>query len=373
MIRLATLIEQFEPELLDRYGNNLLPSQHRALAAMKTCRSHASRHLQAKCEDCHHTAWIPHSCGHRACPHCQHHETEQWLQRQQQRQLPVDYFLVTFTMPAALRNLAWAHQSQVYDGMFRCAWQTVAQFARNDRQLRGDTGAIAVLHTHSRRLDYHPHVHLVVPAGAVDTKTRQWRVKRSTRNRPYLFSHKALAKVFRAKLLQALTDAGLALPPRYPATWVVDCKAVGSGEKALVYLSRYLYRGVILEKHIVACRNGEVTFRYRCSNTGEYRYRTEAGVRFLALILRHVLPRGFRRARNFGLLHPNRKRLIALIQVLLPTKAAESPTPPRTRPPITCPCCGAGMFIIRIGASPFDIRASSPPGTNPEPRLQTAM
>ncbi len=373
MIRLATLIEQFETEFLDRYGDSLLPSQRRALAAIKTCRSHASRHLQAACEDCHHTAWIPHSCGHRACPHCQHHDAEQWLRRQQQRQLPVRYFLVTFTLPAALRDLAWAHQRQLYDAMIGCSWQTIAQFARNDRQLRGDTGAIAVLHTHSRRLDYHPHVHLVVPAGAVDTKARQWRVKRSTRKRPYLFAHKARVKVFRAKLLQALTDAGLALPTRYPATWVVDCKAVGSGEKALLYLSRYLYRGVILEKHIIACRDAKVTFRYRPSTSAAYRYRTEPGARFLALVLRHVLPRGFRRARNFGLLHPNRKRLIALLQVLLPAKAAEPPTPPQSRPPITCPCCGAAMRIIRIGVLPFYASESPPPATDPARALEAAM
>ena len=112
------------------------------------------------------TDWVPHSCGHRACPHCRHHETQQWLQHQQRRQLP-----------GALRELAWAHQCLVYDRMIRCAWQTLVQFARNVRQLHGDTGVIAVLHTHSRRLDYHPHVHLVVSAGAVDAKARCWRTK----------------------------------------------------------------------------------------------------------------------------------------------------------------------------------------------------
>ena len=361
MIRLATLIEQFEGDFLDQYGDTLLPNQRRALSAMKFCRTHASRHLQVSCDTCQHTDWIPHSCGHRACPHCQHHEAEQWLQRQRQRQLPVRYFLVTFTLPAALRSLAWGHQRRVYDAMIGCSWQTLAQFARNDRQLQGETGAIAVLHTHSRRLDFHPHVHLVVPAGAVDAKARRWRTKRSPRNRPYLFPHKALAKVFRAKLLQALADADLTLPERYPDAWVVDCKAAGSGEKALVYLSRYLYRGVLLEKHIVACQHGKVTFRYRDSKTGQYRYRTETGAHFIALLLRHVLPKGFRRARNFGFLHPNRKRMIALLQLLLPAKPAESHPEPRPRPPITCPGCGKPMVIVRTGVSPFSIPASPHP------------
>ena len=121
MIRLATLIDQFEADFLDHYGDTLLPGQRRALDAMKTCRSHASRHLQVACNACEHADWIPHSCGHRACPHCQHHAAEQWLQRQRQRQLPVRYFLVTFTLPAALRDLAWAHQRPVYDAMIRCS------------------------------------------------------------------------------------------------------------------------------------------------------------------------------------------------------------------------------------------------------------
>jgi hypothetical protein len=361
MIRLATIIDQFETDFLAQYGDSLLPSQRRALAAMKTCRTYASRHLQVVCDACQHTDWIPHSCGHRACPHCQHHEAEQWLHRQRQRQLPVRYFLVTFTLPRELRKLAWANQRTVYDAMLGCSWKTLAEFARNDRQLRGETGAIAVLHTHSRRLDFHPHVHLVIPAGAVDAKQPLWRTKRSKGKRPYLFSHKALATVFRAKLLQALTDAGLTLPEHYPETWVADCKAAGSGEKALVYLSRYLYRGVLLEKHIVACNGGNVTFRYRDSKTDEYRYRTVTGARLLALLLRHVLPKGFRRARNYGFLHPNRKRLIALLQVLLPSRPAESQPDAKPRPPIACPCCGMPMVIVRTGVLPVEMPGSPPP------------
>lgn len=361
MIRLANLIARFEDDFLDQYGDTLLPSQRRALSAMKTCRTRASRHLQLVCNDCRHTDWIPHSCGHRACPHCQHHEAEQWLHRQRQRQLPVRYFLVTFTLPRQLRRLAWAHQRRVYDAMIGCSWQTIAQFARNDRQLHGETGAIAVLHTHARRLDFHPHVHLVVPAAAVDAKARCWRTRRCRQKRPYLFPHKALAKVFRAKLLQAFADAGLILPGGCPENWVVDCKAVGSGEKALLYLSRYLYRGVLLEKQIVACHDGQVTFRYRDGKTGRYRYRTETGARFIALLLRHVLPKGFRRARNYGFLHPNRKRLIALLQLLLPAKRTEPPPAPRVRPPISCPCCGKPMTILRIGVLPINVPALPPP------------
>ena len=165
--------------------------------------------------------------------------------------------------------------------------------------------AIAVLHTHTRRLDYHPHVHLVMPAAAIDDQRQQWRTKRRNQAKGgYLFNHKALAKVFRAKLLAHIEAAGLTLPDHYPMAWVVDCKSVGTGEKALLYLGRYLYRGVIAEKDILACTASQVSFRYRNGKTMKLVRRTVFGAQFLWLVLQHVLPKGFRRARNFGFLHP---------------------------------------------------------------------
>jgi len=118
-----------------------------------------------------------------------------------------------------------------------------------------------------------------------------------------------------------LDAAGLNLPCGTPRAWVVDCKSVGSGTSAIIYLGRYLYRGVIQEKDIAACKDGQVTFRYRDAKTGTSERRTVPGAQFLWLILQHVLPKGFRRARNFGFLHPNCKRLIALLQVLVRSRS----------------------------------------------------
>ena len=121
-----------------------------------------------------------------------------------------------------------------------CAWQTLLTFSQNHKQLQGSPGAVAVLHTHSRRLDFHPHVHVAMPAAALDADNGLWRtLRRSTKGGGYLFNHKALAKVFRAKLMAALIDEGLTLPAHLPEQWVADCKCVGSGEKVLVYLGRY--------------------------------------------------------------------------------------------------------------------------------------
>lgn len=371
MILLSSVIQTFEAEFLADYQRRLLPEQRQALAAMKQCRTSLSPVMLAQCDDCDQQRLVPHSCGHRSCPHCQSHESQQWLERQLQKQVPAEYFLLTFTLPKELRPLAFQQQRTLYDLLIRCSWDTVNTFAHNDRQLQGNAGAIAVLHTHSRRLDYHPHVHLVMPAAAIDTEKRLWRTKRGSKSKDkksagYLFNHKALAKVFRAKLLEGITQAGLALPDRFPQKWVVDVKSVGSGDKALVYLGRYLYKGVIQEKDIIACQDGQVTFRYRDSKTQKLQRRTLPGAEFLWLMLRHVLPKGFRRTRNFGFLHPNSKRLIQLLQVLLGVNPNRAIAWLRTRPKLQCPCCAGNLRIIKTRITrPLPVTALTSAGEQP--------
>ncbi len=348
MIRLASVIETFEADFLAQYRGRLTAEHYRALAAMKQCRTQASPMMQVKCTGCEHQKLVPHSCGHRHCPHCQHHESQQWLERQLKKQVPAEYFLLTFTLPAEFRALTRAHQRVVYELLMRCCWETVRTFSQNDKQLQGTPGAIAVLHTNTRQLEFHPHVHLVMPAAALDAKRRLWRTKCTGKVKGgYLFNYKALAKVFRAKILAGIEAAGLTLPRCYPEKWVVDCKSVGSGEKALIYLGRYLYRGVIAEKDIVACDNGQVSFRYRNAKTGKMERRTVSGAYFLWLVLQHVLPKGFRRARNFGFLHPNCKRLIALLHVLLKFAPGQALAWFKQRAPMVCTCCGALMVIVK--------------------------
>ena len=338
MIRLAHIVDNYAAELIAQHGHRLLPSQLAALSAFRICRSSMSPRMELACDDCTEQSYLP---------HCQAHESQRWIDQQLQKLIPGNYFMVTFTLPAQFRKLAWQHQRVMYDLITRSAWETVSTFSRNDRKLHGTTGAVTVLHTHNRRLDYHPHVHLVMPSAAFDNKRRRWRNKEGG----YLFNHKALARVFRAKMLAGIKQAGLKLPRQYPEKWVVDCKAVGSGQKALVYLGRYLYRGVLPEKNIVANRDGNVTFRYQNSETRKMETRTLSGVAFLRLILQHILPKGYRRARNFGFLHPNSK-LIPLVQLI---KRVVLP-PPQPRPVIRCKCCGGVMKIVRTRIKIFTHR-----------------
>lgn len=354
MIRLSSIIKAFEADFLTRYQRQILPSHRKALSNMASCRTSQSPKMLAGCNQCDHQTHVPHSCGHRSCPHCQSHECQQWLERQLKKQVPAEYFLLTFTLPAELRRLAWQHQRVVYSLMMECCWDTVQTFSQNDKKLQGKPGAVTVLHTHSRRLDYHPHVHMVIPAAAIDVKSRLWRTKKANSNKSggYLFSHKALAKVFRAKVLDAITKQGIALPFKQPSKWVVDCKSVGSGDKALIYLGRYLYRGVIQEKDIVACRDGNVTFRFKDSKTKMMAFRTVSGAEFLWLIIQHVLPKGFRRTRNYGYLHPNSKRMIQLLQLILNVNPFRAIGWVKKKPKLICRCCGSEMTIIKTRIFP---------------------
>lgn len=342
MIALATLLTQYHGPFMARYGRQLNAAQHQAISAIRRCRTAAAGELQVRCTDCDQAASHPLSCGHRSCPQCQNHEATRWLERQRDKLLPVAYFMATFTLSAELRPLASRHPRAIYAMLFACAASTLKDFGLNQDKLGAAIGMTSVLHTHTRRLDYHPHLHVVVPGGGIDAARRQWKTTKGK----YLFNEFALAKVFRARMLDALNAAQLSIPLGVPKRWVVDVAHVGRGQPALEYLSRYLYRGVISEKAILANRDGRVTFRYIESRSGKTKTRTLKGEDFLWLTLQHVLPRGFRRVRDYGFLHGNAKRALALVQWVL--RVVIAPRALRPRPLFKCPRCQSPMCIVGL-------------------------
>jgi hypothetical protein len=247
-MELASIINQYYDAFMIKYAGTVLPGHLKAMNAIRSCRTPDSGELYVQCPDCHHAEWRPLSCGHRSCPKCQNHEASQWIDRQQGKLLPVPYFLATFTLPCELRPLTWYYQKIVFSVFFLCVSSTLKDFGLNPKNLGAEIGMTMVLHTHNRRLDFHPHIHVVVPGGG---------------------------EVFRARFLAALNEAGLSIPKNVPPKWVVDCEHVGKGITVLKYLSKYLYRGVISEKNIISNQNGQVTFRYIESKTGDIRHRTQ--------------------------------------------------------------------------------------------------
>ena len=227
--------------------------------------------------------------------------------------------------------------------MFREAAETLKSFGHKHKKLNARLGMTGVLHTHSRQLNYHPHVHFVVPGGGINVERREWRKLRGK----YLFNSNNLARVFRGRLLKALDEAGLLsakLRKALPKSWVAHCEHVGKGEPALKYLSRYLYRGVINDRQITSHSNGKVTFTYRNSDSGKTEHRTLNGEEFLWLVLQHVLPKGFRRVRDYGFLHNRAKHWLNLVQLIL--QVMLKPLEPVIRPKHSCRQCGSDMKVI---------------------------
>ena len=338
-MELVSILNQFYDSFIAKYEDRMLAGHQSAINAIQRCRTPDSGELRVCCTECGQTEWRPLSCGHRSCPKCQNHEASSWIDKQQAKLLPVPYFMVTFTLPYELRPLAWHFQQKIYSILFDCAISTLKDFGLNPKHLGADMGMTAVLHTQNRRMDYHPHMHVIVPGGGVDKRRRQWKKVKGK----YLHNEFALARVFRARFLDAANKAQLTIPAGAPKEWVVNAVHVGKGLPALKYLSRYLYRGVITEKNIIACRNGKVTFSYIESSSGKTCYRTLKGEDFLWKVLQHVLPRGFRRVRDYGFLHGNAKKLLSLVQLIL--RVMIEPIPPRSRPICKCSRCKAPMVI----------------------------
>ncbi len=207
-MEMASIINQYYDAFINRYADTSLPGHLRAMNAIRSCRTPDSGELYVQCPNCNHAEWRPLSCGHRSCPKCQNHEASQWIDRQQGKLLPVPYFMATFTLPYELRSLTWHHQKEVYSILFTCVSSTLKDFGLNPKNLGAEIGMTMVLHTHNRKLDFHPHIHVVAPGGGIDKHRRQWKKKKGK----YLFNQDAMAKVFRARFLAALNEAGLSIP-----------------------------------------------------------------------------------------------------------------------------------------------------------------
>jgi hypothetical protein len=333
----------------------MLPSHRQAMRAIERCRTPALGGHVYHCPECDETQYQYHSCRNRHCPKCQNHKAQQWLEKQQDMLLPVPYFLLTCTLPSALRPLARSQQQLVYDLLFRTSAAAVQHLAGDPRFVGGQMGMVGVLHTWGRNLSYHPHVHYLIPAGGVAADGQTW----LPANKNFLFPVKALSRIFRAKFRDALRQT-----PYYadiPAAvwkqeWVVHCQPVGNGLTALKYLAPYIFRVAISNHRILKLANAKVTFRYRTSDTGKLKICTLAAEEFIRRFLQHVLPRGFVKVRYYGFLSSGLRQRLAALRQQLDSPAVEQLAPPeevtatetQTADPlpnqaVLCPSCGRIM------------------------------
>ena len=354
MSTLADVVHHYGPAYLGKYRDRLLPSHRRTLRDIAQCRTAALGGHLYYCAVCQKTHYQYHSCQNRHCPQCQHNQGQQWLVKQQELLLPVPYFMVTFTLPAALRDLVRRNQQTGYNILFRASAAALQDLAWDPRYLGGQIGMVGVLHTWGRNLNYHPHVHYLVPAGGLSANGQEWLKAR----RNFFVPVRALSILFRAKFRDALkkTDLFEQVPAEtWHCDWVVHCKSVGSGRSALKYLAPYIFRVAISNNRILKVADGKVTFRYRESDTKKWRTSTLSAEEFLRRFLQHVLPKGFVKVRYYGLFSPSLRHYLAVIRLWLDAFEPEKTNPDEpndgadvvSQRQVLCPTCGQVMQRVK--------------------------
>jgi predicted Zn-ribbon and HTH transcriptional regulator len=342
--------------------------QLKVMSAIERCRTAALGGHVARCEDCAYTTIAYNSCRNRHCPKCQGAAAKQWLGERAAELLPVPYFHVVFTLPAAIADIAYQNKAVIYDILFKASAEAVLTIAADPKHLGARVGITSVLHTWGSALTHHPHAHMIVPGGGISLDGQRWVACRPG----FFLPVRVLSRLFRRLFLERLTAAhkqlqffgryapladaqafATYLAPLRKTEWVVYSKRPFGGPSAvLAYLSRYTHRVAIANSRLIALDDNGITFRwkdYRIEGRDRYKVMTLPTDEFIRRFLIHVLPRGFHRIRHYGLLAKtscadNIARARELLAV--PKHQAQPADATDGTDPHPCPHCGGCMIII---------------------------
>ncbi len=358
MLEVADIFRLHGPEYRAKFSARMLPSHRRAMQDIETCRTESLGGQLYYCQQCDQQRYSYHSCKNRHCPKCQNDQANDWLKEQQSLLLPIAHFLVTFTLPAELRAVARSNQKTIYNLLFRASAQALQQLAQEPRFVGARLGMVGVLHTWTRQLLYHPHVHYIVTGGGLSTEGR-WLSSR----KDFLVHVKPLSRIFRAKFRDELkkTELFAAVAPRvWRKDWVVHSEPVGSGEQAFQYLAPYIFRVAISNNRLLKLEHGNVTFAYKESASAQVKRCTVTAEEFIRRFLQHVLPPRFIKVRYFGLLSPSNRQLLQRArQLLSATSSKLKREEVKTTAPLavlSCPHCGGPLTLL----SPLAPRGRAP-------------
>ncbi|MDE3157485.1 MAG: IS91 family transposase [Acidobacteriota bacterium] len=364
-LEVADVFQLHGQEFLDRWGHTLSAQQRKALQDISACRTASLGQFVQQCDHCSHQVIEFKSCRNRHCPKCHRRARDQWLANRAQELLPVTYSHVVFTLPHELAPVALQNPQVVYGILFRAVAEALLEMAADPKRLGAKRGFLAVLHTWSQRLQPHPHVHCVVPAGGISPDGKRWI---SPRKQNFFLPVKPLGRLFRRKFLtylQAAFGAGqlsfygalrdLAHPARFEhwaeslkqKEWVAHVKPpFGGPEQVLRYLARYTHRVAISNGRLLGLEESRVRFRWRDSkDLNQIKEMSLDAVEFIRRFLQHVLPSGFVKIRHFGFLsNRNRRPMVERCRELLPPW---TPTPKMIEPyQAICPACGIGHLHV---------------------------
>jgi hypothetical protein len=358
-VELADVVRRFAPAYETQYGATMMPSQRKALADIAACCTKELGGRLYQCDNCQESFWQYHCCRNRACPKCHGTQTQEWLQQRQAELLPCPYFHAVATIPSQLHPAFYKDQKLMYGLLMRVTAQAIREVCAVKRHLGGLPGILAVLHTWTGELTYHPHVHLLITGGGVTPDGLSWQPARGQFLVPVRLLSRKIAALFREALRKEKPDVFVTLPDCvWHLEWVSFCKHYGHGNDAvLTYLSRYVFRTAITNARILAMDQTHVTFRYKDRTTETWRTVRLPGVEFLRRVLQHVLPRGFHRVRYYGLWHHSQRDVSSRIWLLLQLQNA-------------APVIGSGTIADMLAALGDSITNDGKPTNEPHPISQ---
>ena len=348
-MRFAEILREYWPSYVER-ATGPIPARHwRAIEAVLSCRTPRRGGHVRHCAHCQRDHYFFHSCNHRNCPRCGSRPQAEWAARQEVRLLPVTYYLVTITVPDPLRRLFESYPCELYPLFFDESAKALKELCSNPRHLGGEPGFIAVLHTWTRRILHHPHLHLLVPALALNNSGCALVYPR---NEDYLIPERALARRIRARFEERLRSEQKQLADRVDLSrssqdWVVQCQAVGRGKSALRYLAAYVKKSAFSESRLVGYdgKSRRLLLRYKDSSDNQWKIEPLDPLELIRRWLLHVLPKGLVAVRHYGWLSPAAGQTLRRIRFLLglgPVRARSLPNLV-----IACPCCKGPLRLLR--------------------------
>ena len=336
---------------LDAFGHRIPANHKKVIQAILQCRTPDLGTIVCACEDCANTYRIFRSCGNRHCPTCQGEKAINWFNARIGQTLPVHHFMITCTVPAEFRDFFRSHQCFAYSALFQATSKAMTTLAAEPTYFAGDTpGFFGVLHTWGRQMQYHPHIHYVVPGGAFSSSDHSWHSCPDAFYLPVrVMSAKIKSHFF--KLMQKADLLHLVSAHAWKKNWNVNSQSVGNGARSIRYLSSYVFRTAISNHRVITLDNQRVRFRYTDTKSGINKTMNLSAFEFIRRFLQHVLPTGFMKIRYYGFMHPSTKipvkLAVALLEALftvLPLKATASEIPATPR----CEYCNGIVKFVRF-------------------------
>jgi len=363
----AHILRQYGQQYSTQY--NMCAHQRKIMKAIINCRTNALGGNKSRCNHCGYEIHSYNSCRNKHCPKCQFIKQEQWIDKLQGRLLPVRHFHLVFTVPGTLHNIFYINQRYCYSALFSAAWQAVQKVAFNSNFLGAQTGAVALLHTWTQTLMYHPHIHMIVPAGGLSEDSMEW-ISSGTR---FFVPIKVIGKIFRGILCRyietGIKEGDIKLPENqnweklknqlYEKNWIIYAqRPLGGVNSVLQYLGRYSHRVAIANSRIIQVEQGNVSFCYKDNkNHGVQKSMTIPAIEFIRRFMQHILPDNFYKIRYYGIMsaiHTQTllEQCLALLEKINPIPVLEGLSVMEAYREITgndsflCPVCRKGKMMI---------------------------